>query len=124
MNNDALQLELIVLFWMSVKAQFFEFLPFLFVFLKGLDILDTELFSQLKAFLGVGLEIQLIREKESGVNFCVHKHIIVENDSLQVNEKDIGNYIEDVSFGGVCASVAGLTKAVTYQLTSMHALEC
>ena len=47
MNYDTLELQLVILLWMTVKALLLEFFSFLFVILKRFDILDAQFFSQL-----------------------------------------------------------------------------
>lgn len=40
-----------------------------------------------------------------------------------MNKKDIRNFIKYISFSSIWSSLASFAQAITYELTSMHALE-
>lgn len=57
------------------------------------------------------------------MNLCVHEHIVVEDDSFERNEEQVGYGVDNRSFGGVSALSAILAQAVRYDLSSVHSLQ-
>lgn len=57
------------------------------------------------------------------MDLSIHKDIVIEDDSFEVHEEDIWDFIEYISFGCVRTVPTGLTKTIRYQLSSMHAIE-
>lgn len=56
------------------------------------------------------------------MDFGVHKDVIIEHDSLQVDKENVWHFIQHVSLGRIRPSLAGLTQAIANQLSRMHSL--
>lgn len=122
-NNYALELKLVVLLGVTMQGEFFKLFGLILIVLQGLQVLYSQLFSELESFLGVGFKVQFIREVQSGVNFGVHEDVIVEDYPLKVDEEDVRNFIQYIPFGCVRPPLTRLAQAVAYELASMHALQ-
>jgi hypothetical protein len=55
--------------------------------------------------------------------FCVHEHIVVEDNTFEMNKEDVGNHIEDISFGGIRAGIAGFAEAIADEFACVHAFQ-
>jgi hypothetical protein len=56
------------------------------------------------------------------MDFGVHKDVIVEHNSLQVDKENVWHFIQHVSLGRIRSSLAGLTQTIANQLSRMHSL--
>lgn len=91
-NDYAFQLELIVLSVFAVKCLKVELLGFFFIIFQRFKVLQTDTFSELDSLASVRFIVQFKREMQPSMDFSVHKHIVVENDTLEMNEEDVWNF--------------------------------
>ena len=57
------------------------------------------------------------------MDFIVHKDVIVEDNSFQVNKEYIRYFIQNTTLSGIRLLLTVLTETVRNQLASMRALE-
>ena len=107
-NYNPFKFHLIVVFWVTVKSQLFEFFHLFFIVLKWFDVFNSQILSKLKSLFGVRLKVELVREIQSRMYFGVHENIIIEDNSLQVNKEEVGDHIQDISFGCIWTSITTL----------------
>lgn len=124
MHDDALEVQLVELLAATVKGLLFKFFSLFLVLLQSLQILHSQRLPQFEALLCERLKVELLWEEEPRVDLGIDEEIIVENDTFEVDEENIGHLFQNVSLGRVGTGPAGLAEAVRDELPRMHAVQC
>ena len=54
----------------------------------------------------------------------IDEEVVIEDDTFEVDEEDVGYLFQNISLGGVGAGPAGLAETVRNELSCMHAVQC
>jgi len=73
--------------------------------------------------VAVGFQVKNLRELKVLVDFVISECIEVENDSLQVNDQDVGSFCDQRTLANIDCLFAAITLVIVYYFALNHFLE-
>lgn len=73
--------------------------------------------------VAVGFQVKNLRKLKVLVDFVIPECIEVENDSLQMNDQDVGSFCDQSSLANIDCLLAAITLVIVYYFALNHFLE-
>lgn len=117
MNNHSDKIQEIVLLFLTMQASFLELLRLLLIIRQTFQILQSNLLSELYSFLNKRFNIELLRELQMRMDFCIHVPVKIKHNSLEMNKHNIRCLFQQCFLRNIALLITELTHPVIDHLS-------